>query len=203
MGNKRGVRLAIAALALACGIGSAHAGSAFMQTNGLTTQPVGHYELCQRIPRECNEATPDGAPMELTRALWARMIEINNAVNVSVVPRTDMEIWGIEERWSYPDAVGDCEDFVLEKRRRLLAANVPAGDLLITVVRQPDGSGHAVLTVHTSLGDFILDNLESRVLAWKDTEYRYLKRQSTRNSGQWVAIDDGRSTAVASVSSSN
>lgn len=144
--------------------------------------------------------TPARAPVKLTRKLWATIVAINNAVNTSIEPRTDMEIWGREEVWSYPEnGVGDCEDYVLEKRRQLMRAGVPAGDLLVTVVRQPNGDGHAVLTVRTSLGEFILDNLEPRVLAWTDTEYTYLKRQSTRNSGVWVTINDGRSDAVASV----
>jgi predicted transglutaminase-like cysteine proteinase len=54
-----------------------------------------------------------------------------------------------------------------------------------------------VLTVHTSLGDFILDNLEPRVLAWTDTSYQYLKRQSETDSGEWVSIRDDRAPAVA------
>ena len=36
-------------------------------------------------------------------------------------------------------------------------------------------------------------------MAWTDTDYTYLKRQSTRNSGVWVSINDGRADAVASV----
>ena len=111
-----------------------------------------------------------------------------------------MEMWGKEEVWSYPDSgYGDCEDYVLEKRRRLMQAGVPAGDLLVTVVRQPNGDGHAVLTVRTGMGEFILDNLEPRVLSWTETPYTYLKRQSQTNSGVWVTINDGRADAVASV----
>jgi predicted transglutaminase-like cysteine proteinase len=180
--------------------GAAEAGQAFMQTAGRTTQPIGHYEFCQREPGECRQKTARKPPVELTRKLWAAMIDINNAVNASVTPRTDMEIWGKEEVWSYPTNVGDCEDYALEKRRRLMALGVPAGDLLITVVRQPNGDGHAVLTVRTSRGDFILDNLEARVRPWWETPYTYLKRQSERNSGAWVAIDDSRGlVAVVSV----
>ncbi len=182
-----------------CG-GAAQAGQAFMHTGGRTTQPIGHYEFCQREPQECRQKTPKQAPVELTRKLWAAMIEINNAVNASVSPRTDMEMWGKEEVWSYPTNIGDCEDYALEKRRRLMALGVPAGDLLMTVARQKNGDGHAVLTVRTSHGDFILDNLEQRVLAWSDTEYTYLKRQSERNSGAWVSVDDSRGAiAVGSV----
>jgi len=131
--------------------------------------------------------------------VWAEMVAVNNGVNTKVTPRTDMEIWGKPEVWSFPDKFGDCEDFALEKRRELIADGIPAGSLLITVVRQANGDGHAVLTVRTSDGDYILDNLEPRILAWQDTDYTFLKRQSVTNSGDWVSINDGRAVAVGSV----
>lgn len=190
---------ALVAATLAGMAGVANAGEAFMHTGARTTQPVGHYELCRTIPAECRMATPQQAPVPLTRKLWAAMVDVNNSVNTMITPETDMEMWGKEEVWSYPDRVGDCEDYVLEKRRALMQRGVPAGNLLITVVRQPNGDGHAVLTVHTSNGDYVLDNLEPRILSWSDTDYTYLKRQSQRNSGQWVAIDDDRNVAVGSV----
>jgi predicted transglutaminase-like cysteine proteinase len=200
MKGTRGKLSLLAMAAMLSGAGGAEAGASFMHTGGRTTQPVGHYEFCQRLPGECRQTTPAGAPVELTRKLWATIVSVNNAVNVRVQPRTDMEMWGKEEVWSYPDnGFGDCEDYVLEKRRELMSAGMPAGDLLVTVVRQPNGDGHAVLTVRTSLGEFVLDNLEPKVLAWTDTDYTYLKRQSTRNSGVWVTINDGRADAVASV----
>ncbi|WP_292515982.1 transglutaminase-like cysteine peptidase [Mesorhizobium sp.] len=181
--------------------GTAYAAEpAFMHTGSRTTQPVGHYEFCQKSPQECNQRTPKQAPIELTRKLWAKIVSINNSVNSRIAPRTDMELWGKEEVWSYPNSgFGDCEDYALEKRRALMSIGVPAGDLLMTVARQPNGDGHAVLTVRTSLGEFILDNLETRVLSWTATDYTYLKRQSSQNSGAWVTINDGRSDAVASV----
>jgi len=189
----------ILALQLGTFAATANATEAFMHTAGRTTQPVGHYEFCRRMPHECREATRKQAPIQLTRKLWAAMVDVNNTVNTMVMPRTDQDIWGKAEVWSYPDRVGDCEDYVLEKRRQLMRNGVPAGSVLITVVRQPNGDGHAVLTVRTSNGDYILDNLEPRILAWTDTEYTFLKRQSERNSGTWVAIDDGRNVAVGSV----
>lgn len=198
--NKKGKLLLLAMALQFGGWGTAYAGAGFMHTGGRTTQPVGHYEFCQDLPQECRQKTRSQAPTELTRGLWAKIVAVNNAVNTSVTPRTDMEIWGKEEVWSYPaNGFGDCEDYVLEKRRQLMKAGMPAGDLLITVVRQPNGDGHAVLTVRTSLGEFILDNLEPKVLAWANTDYTYLKRQSQTNSGVWVTINDGRADAVASV----
>jgi len=189
-----------AAVAATLVFGTTASAQAFMQQAGRTSQPVGHYEFCQQHAAEC-AATPGAKrPVELTRALWAEIIAVNNAVNGAVAPRTDMEIWGVEERWSYPvNGMGDCEDYALEKRRRLHARGVPLGNLMVTVVRQPNGDGHAVLTVRTSLGDFILDNLEPRILPWHETEYQYLKRQSTQHAGVWVAIEDDRNILVGSV----
>ena len=153
----------IALMLLVSSAGGALAGTG-MPTGGRTTQPIGHYEFCQRLPDECKQRTASRRPVELSRTVWAEMVAVNNGVNTKVTPRTDMEIWGKPEVWSFPDKFGDCEDFALEKRRELIADGIPAGSLLITVVRQANGDGHAVLTVRTSDGDYILDNLEPRTL---------------------------------------
>lgn len=190
---------ALAAIPVVCLAAAASASPIYMSGGDRTTQPIGHYELCQQIPTECAQRSARAAPVELTRTLWKEVVSINNDVNEQVAPRTDQEMWGKEEVWSYPRGQGDCEDYVLEKRRRLMDLGVPAGNLLITVVRQRNGAGHAVLTMRTSLGDFVLDNLEGKVLDWTKTDYTYLKRQSERNSGVWVAVTDSRATAVGSV----
>ncbi|MCY1373525.1 hypothetical protein D3C81_1974220 [compost metagenome] len=72
-------------------------------------------------------------------------------------------------------------------------------DLLITVVRKPDGEGHAVLTVRTDRGDFVLDNLTDEVLRWDETEYTYLKRQAANNTGRWVTIESQDNLLVGAV----
>ena len=103
------------------------------------------------------------------------------------------------EKWSYPDTgKGDCEDYVLLKRRMLMQAGWPREALLITVVRDKKGDGHAVLTVKTDKGDFILDNQEENVLLWSETGYRFVKRQSQSDPNVWVALGDPRpATATA------
>ena len=199
MGLERGLLPAVIAAVLGLATCAANAQS-FMSGGSRTTQPVGHYELCRTTPAECAQKTAEQPPVELTRKLWARIIDINNLVNTMVAPRTDRQMWGVEEHWSYPTSgYGDCEDYALEKRRLLAKEGIPYGNLLMTVVRQPNGDGHAVLTVRTNLGDFVLDNLEPRVLAWNETRYQFLKRQSDRHSGVWVSIDDDRQMLVGSV----
>ncbi len=88
---------------------------------------------------------------------------------------------------------------MLEKRRDLMREGVALSNLLITVVRKPDGEGHAVLTVRTSKGDFVLDNLTDSVRQWDMTGYRYLKRQASDHTGHWVTIREGQAPLVGSV----
>ncbi len=175
--------------------------SAFMQVIGKTTQPIGHHDLCARLPIECRERTASDEPVHLTPVLWNEMIAVNDNVNTAIEPDTDMHIYGVEEYWAYPDTIGkgDCEDYVLLKRRELMQRGWPAGSLLITVVRQTNGDGHAVLTVRTDRGDLVLDNLEGKIKLWEATDYQFIKRQSDTDSGRWVSINDDRNVLVGSI----
>jgi predicted transglutaminase-like cysteine proteinase len=170
-----------------------------MQTGSATSQPIGHYEFCQKYKSECNVKSKAAVAPRVTERGWAAIRQVNAAVNREITPITDQELHGRDEVWSYPQDAGDCEDFVLEKRKRLMKKGFSASDLLITVVRKPDGEGHAVLTVRTGQGDFILDNLENGVKLWTHTPYRYLKRQASYNSGRWVTIQNGAEVLVGSV----
>lgn len=192
-------KLAAAAMAAGLLAGPAFALPTNMVASGATNPPVGHYEFCRRHASECSPVGADPGPAVLTRAAWQTILEVNYDVNQTITPMTDMEIYGVEEEWAYPDSIGDCEDYVLLKRRKLIEAGFSPADLLITVVLQPNGDGHAVLTVRTDRGDFILDNMRNKVLLWSETEYTYLKRQSSENAGRWVKLQDGRAVAVGTV----
>ncbi|SDA51195.1 Predicted transglutaminase-like cysteine proteinase [Mesorhizobium qingshengii] len=171
-----------------------------MATGGLTSQPIGHYDFCKLNPGECSIRPTNLAPTPMTDGLMRKLISITAKVNAAVKPMSDMEIYGKDEVWAYPDkGVGDCEDYVLEKRRELSHMSISLADLLITVVRKPDGEGHAVLTVRTDKGDYVLDNLTDKVKPWDQTGYRFLKRQAIDNTGRWVSIRGGQQVLVGAV----
>ncbi|PSM16548.1 transglutaminase-like cysteine peptidase [Nitratireductor sp. StC3] len=170
-----------------------------MVTGSLTSQPIGHYEFCKANPRECSIAMRDRGPARLTKTLLSTLSRVNVSVNRAVKPMNDIDIFGKDEVWSYPDGVGDCEDYVLEKRRLLQGKGVSLTNLLITVVRKPDGEGHAVLTVRTDKGDLILDNLRDDIRPWSKTGYRFLKRQASNHTGRWVNLHAERNRFVGSV----
>ena len=166
----------------------------FIAVGDSARAPIGWIEFCAEHAREC-----DG-PSRSTRATscsrrkaWKDLVRINKWVNANIKPMTDLEHWGVVERWSYPDdGYGDCEDYVLLKRKMLMQAGWPRQALLITVVRDKHGDGHAVLTVKTDKGEFILDNQNEEILLWSETGYRFVKRQSQSDPNVWVSLGDPR-----------
>lgn len=191
--------IAGAVVAFAATMSPAQAGQP-MTTGGLTSQPIGHYEFCKTNPGECAIRVRDKGPAKMNGELWRLVTGINKQVNKEIRPMNDEEIYGKAEVWTYPqNQVGDCEDYVLVKQRDLAALGVSMSNILITVVRKPDGEGHAVLTLRTDKGDFVLDNLTDEVRQWDETGYRYLKRQSSSDTGRWVSVRGGQTPTVAAV----
>ena len=110
-----------------------------------------------------------------------------------IIPETDLEHYGVPDYWSLPtDGKGDCEDYALLKRHKLIMLGWPSAALLMTVVRDTKGEGHAVLTARTTGGDFILDNKSNEVRLWNQTSYEFLMRQSYLNPRAWIALDPTR-----------
>lgn len=154
-----------------------------------TSPPIGWVQFCNENPEDCSSRAMTVTQIQLSEANWRKIVQINAAVNREITPITDQEQWGMPERWDYPTTgKGDCEDYVLEKRKRLAEAGFPLNTLLITVVRDHKGDGHAVLTVKTDRGDFVLDNQQAKILAWRETGYRFVKRQSDENPMRWVSL---------------
>jgi predicted transglutaminase-like cysteine proteinase len=165
----------------------------FISLGDTTRPPIGWIEFCTEKPRDCMVESTAARDVILTQKTWSDLVRVNQWVNDNIKPMTDLEHWGVVEKWSYPDdGYGDCEDYVLLKRRMLMQAGWPRSALLITVVRDKKGDGHAVLTVKTDKGEFILDNQNEEILAWTDTGYRFVKRQSQTDPNVWVALGDPR-----------
>ncbi len=130
--------------------------------------------------------------------------EVNRLVNAAVQPVTDLEAYGVEEYWTLPTNRGDCEDYALLKRKLLIQRGWPQSALLLTVVRDELGEGHAVLTARTAQGDFVLDNKIRDVRIWHATPYQFLMRQSYVNPQAWVSLERAvLSRPVVSAGSSN
>ncbi len=175
------------------------ASTKFIAVSEPTLPPIGWVRFCIRHKSECkiNPSTP--RDVVLTPKAWMHMVNVNDQANRNIMPMTSIEHWGEVERWAYPDdGKGNCVSYVLLKRRRLIQAGWPREALLITVVRDKKGNGHAVLTVKTDRGEFVLDNEEPEILPWNKTGYRFLKRQSQSDPNRWFALDTTNVLGAAS-----
>lgn len=180
---------ACAAVALSSEASAQTTQTAYAPVGQQASAPIGWLQFCTTARSECDVPGMRVANADLDERRWRELLRVNHEVNTEIEPVTDMDHWGVPEVWSYPtDGKGDCEDYVLEKRKRLIKAGWPRQSLLITVVRDKRGDGHAVLTVKTDRGDFVLDNQEPRVKLWTDTGYQFVKRQSQEHPNRWVSL---------------
>lgn len=144
--------------------------------------------FCERHPVECAVDIREDETIKLTPETWRLIQRINREVNKEIKPMTDIEQWGVIDSWDFPDTgYGDCEDYQLLKRKRLVAAGLPRRAMRMTVVLDENNEGHAVLKIRTDRGDFILDNKIQDVVPWHRTPYVYIKREGS-SSAQWASL---------------
>ncbi len=171
--------------------------SPFMRVYGPVQPPYGYVRFCEAKPDECSAAGGEERRFYPTPARLSELDEINREINRAIQPATDEEIYGMSEHWTLPGRRGDCEDYALLKRKILMQRGWPASAMLLTVVRDEKGDGHAVLTARTALGDFLLDNKVDDVKLWNAADYSYVMRQSYLNPRVWVALDPDPSSPRA------
>jgi predicted transglutaminase-like cysteine proteinase len=164
----------------------------FMPVYGVTQPPYGFLRYCDENPVECVGVYTEPIKMRvnLTQPLRDELYAVNYSVNTKIEMGKDIDIYGVSEYWTIPkNGRGDCEDLALMKQSKLIMLGWSPSVLFITVVLDEKKEGHAVLTVHTKQGDFILDNKKNEILLWHDTPYKFVMRQSYLAPRMWVNLD--------------
>ncbi|MGD9670701.1 MAG: transglutaminase-like cysteine peptidase [Hyphomicrobiaceae bacterium] len=173
--------------------------SAFMRIYGLSQAPYGFVRFCEANAKECSQDGREETRLDATPERLSELDAINRSINRAIKPLTDLEIYGVTEYWTLPTTAGDCEDYALLKRKMLIDRGWPASALLMTVVRDERGEGHAVLTARTAQGDYVLDNKTDEVKIWFKTPYQFVMRQSYLNPKVWVALEPGDASRPAAL----
>ena len=171
----------VAALLLGGGVIQANAGASNRLGNGpAASSPVGFQIFCLKNPRECRAS--GNSQISLNNDSLSALQAVNSRVNRSINPRAD----GRRDVWSLDVRSGDCEEYVLAKRKKLVEAGLPASALRIAHVRTRRGEDHAVLLVMTNEGDLVLDNLTSSIKLWEESGHRMMA-MSGANPLRWTA----------------
>lgn len=154
-----------------------------------TLAPFAHVVFCMKRPKDC---ASDGGPatVDLDARRLRALMTVNRHVNRTILPVNDAANSGLgsSDDWELAPKKGDCEDFAITKRHRLIAMGWPVGSLRLAVTTTAWGEGHAVLLVHTSRGDLVLDNRSNAIKPFQNTDLHFLKIQSADNPQYWFAV---------------
>ena len=182
-----------------CSAAQPSAKAAWTQSGGPAKPPAGYLSFCRTTPDQCLQlGSPE--PETMTAARWRQLVEVNTLANLVITPMSDEENYHLAEVWALPKTAGDCEDYALLKRKWLIDRGWPTGALLLSVVFDEVGEGHAVLVARTSGGDFVLDNKTEELRRWTDAPYRFVKRQSVADPNRWVMIGPASAADPATAS---
>ena len=165
-----------------------NADSKIAKEYGKSLPPIGYVQFCARGEVECKTKGGKIERVAMTSEKFDQLNQVNMYVNTKIKPMSDMDQYGVADYWTYPVTAGDCEDYQLLKKRYLVELGFAPDELLMTVVFDENGDGHAVLTVTADNGDYILDNRRNEILLWNQTGYKFLKRQSQQDPKIWVSL---------------
>lgn len=144
--------------------------------------PLPFLRFCQKYPSQCGGRYSESY-VELDGELWDTIKQVNRAVNSAISPRDDTQ----DDTWDLGAKEGDCDDYAVEKRRRLIALGFSPAVLALTEVTAR-GEGHLVLTIRTDRGALVLDNLRDSIVSWNSTGYQFVRMQSAHRPDYWVAV---------------
>lgn len=183
MFKKAVVVLATIAAIGAASISAAHANSLGSTRGSVKVQrqtsvaPIAFSLYCLDHIEECTKSSK--SQVAYTSKIRGLLASVNRSVNRSIRPLNERrDVWSLNPRF------GDCDDYVMTKRSRLIRAGIPSGALRVAVVRTPRGEGHAILLVKTSEGEFALDNLRKTIVKRNQTGYRF-QRVASADPTRW------------------
>jgi predicted transglutaminase-like cysteine proteinase len=152
-----------------------------------TLAPMAFLRFCTKYPRDCEANPLRTFPVVLTAARKAELIAVNRAVNSEILPYPDRRRV-VEEEWLLSPRAGDCNDYAVSKRHKLIVRGWPPHSLLLTEVVLPSGKHHLVLVVRTQEDDFILDNVDPDVRPVSHSPYRWVRAQQEINPKLWSRV---------------
>ena len=191
------VAFSASALADSDPVNSPRRDTRFAVEYGTSLPPLGFVDFCRRDPSDCDAGEGSAARAAISTKSWRMLQMVNVTVNGAIAPVDDETLYGTAEYWTVPTDAWDCEDVALLKKKQLEDAGFPAASLRLTVVLDEQGEGHAVLTVSTTRGDYILDNRRNDIRLWSRTGYTLLKRQSADNPRRWMALAPVKASSKA------
>jgi predicted transglutaminase-like cysteine proteinase len=154
--------------------------------------PPGFISFCSRFMDQCVNSANNTPRVHLDMTTQTLLKTVTRSVNRAIWPEEDERHYGRGEYWDIPtDGYGNCKDYALTKRQKLIQAGLPERALRLAIVITPRENRHVVLTVTTDHGDLVLDNLNDDVKPWTEIAYQWIERQDNSGGLGWETYPQG------------
>ena len=128
--------------------------------------PMASCVSAMAIPPICAPQRIEDVRFQPTPERLSELDEVNRWANHALRPRPIRRSTASVSSGPIPKIAATARTTRFSSRAMLLARGWPKSSLLLTVVRDEKGEGHAVLTARTAQGDFVLDNKVDDVRLW-------------------------------------
>lgn len=157
---------------------------------GPSNEPQGHAIYCKMFAEHCK----NHPPTSLTSNDVLILAKVNTEVNRSIHWTSDKEHYGLSEVWT-PKAVkwgkGDCEDYALAKRQRLVSLGFPQGAFRLAVINKFSWKeAHVVLLASVGKQTLILDSMTHRLEDARDLGVSWEALQEKGQPRVWIKNPD-------------
>lgn len=163
-----------------------------------TLAPMAFERFCMQYLDDCKvrRMAFRPKPVTLTKARMAELVKVNRDTNRAIRPQENLNGVAAEE-WLVAPRAGDCNDYAVTKRHKLLELGWPSRSLLLAEVVVPSGAHHLILVVRTSEADLVLDNLNWNVRPISQIHYQWVRAQQPVKPKFWSMISVTRAAQVA------
>jgi predicted transglutaminase-like cysteine proteinase len=153
--------------------------------------PMAHMWFCLQFPEDCEVRGIDfrRRNIALTIKRWNELDTVNREVNRDIFPKTSEDGPPTEE-WLVSPPTGNCNDYAVTKRHKLLALGWPSRALLLAEALTPSGERHLVLVVRMKDINLVLDNLDADVRPIERVHYHWERVESPQNPRFWLMVSE-------------
>jgi predicted transglutaminase-like cysteine proteinase len=155
-----------------------------LATGRAVAAPAGWLNHCMADLDRCRPG-PGGSVAAADNATLALVAQVQREVNRRIAPRGEPEG---RDLWLVGPPSGDCDDYALTKQALLRAAGLPAGAVRLATALLPNGELHAVVTVETTRGTLVLDNLQFEPVPLDMVGYRWLRLEQPGPGLRWMEL---------------
>lgn len=171
-----------------------------------TLAPMAHVAFCLHYTTDCEVKGADFRKRNVVMTIdrLHDLNAVNREANRDITPQPNLGGLAAEQ-WLVSPSAGDCNDYAVTKRHKLLERGWPSRALLLAEVVVPSGEHHLVLVVRMKDPDtfrnveLVLDNLSASLRSVEQPPYKWVRIESPNNPKYWSTVSVQSRPRVAKI----